>query len=790
MKTHNDKMKLSILSLALQGALATMFVLPMAAHAVDDSVAALTQPTNTIEIGVGNVSEKSANFGQYSGLNDSGTYAIGNFDIRGGNAYTDEKGITRWSIDGSDLGTTSRSLNGSFSNQGQWNIGIGYDELRHNLSDTYRTPQQGSMGGNSFTVPANFGTVQGNITPASQIQPKYQNQLDAMHAEAVSTTRKNTSFDAGYTFNRQWGLKFDFNRLDQTGAKLLGTGANGGVTIPGSAGTWRAEGNNIVMNPTNYQTDTMNVSLNWAGDKGYLSAGYYVSLFRDNYDRLSFDNVITNNATGACASGGACNYQRTTMSTAPDNSLHQLNLSGGYGFSPATKLTGGFSYGRNTQNNSYLSGQPEIMSAPRSSLDGVVVTTHADLKLTNQTTKDLTLSAGVKYNERDNQSASDLYTYHAINSVAATDLGFAAANAPYSNRRAQLELAGDYRLSKDQKVRLSYEREDVKRWCNNYATATSNCLVNPGNSEDKLALGYRLKARDDVSFNAGYSYANRSADFDGNAVTPLAGATTGSLLIPVYGKDVNAQNYLGYIAYPYAARTQQQLKAGVNWQANDKLDIALNGRYTDDKYDAVLGVQDGHSANVNLDATYSYSEKSTVSAYYSMQNSERNLRAGAAGGIPVAVNTATSYAALVAATNIWTNQLKGDSNAVGISTRHTGLMGGKLELVGDLSYSVDKTKYSTQVPYSAACSTAAVLTCGDTPDISTDVITFKLTGTYQVDKSGKIALGYIHQNMKSNDYFYNGYQNGYTPNRVLPTNEQSPNYSVNVVTVSYIYSFR
>lgn len=788
MKTRNKEMKLSVLSLALQGALAAMFALPMTAQAqaADDSVTDLTQPASSIELGVGNVSQKSAKFGEYNGLNESGAMGILNFDIRSGNPPDGSGGATRWQIKGNDLGTTSRSLDGSVSNQGLWNLSIGYDELRHNITDTYQTPQLGSMGGNNFTFPANFGTINGNTTPAGNPSTRVLDatQLGAFHTENVATTRKNTSFGAGFNFNRQTSLQFDFNRLDQSGAKLLGVSTLGGVANP-AGGTWRAEAVNIIMNPTNYQTDTFNLALNWAGDKGHLTGGYYASIFHDGYDSVTSQSALRNAATFGCASGGSCAYQSTTMSTAPSNSLHQLNLTGGYAFSPATKLVGGVSYGRNIQDNSYLTGQPEISLAPRASLNGLVVTTNANLKLTHQATRDLKVSAGLKYNERDNQSPSNLYRYYAINNLTTVD---AAANAPYSNRKTQIELAADYRLAKGQNLRLAYENEAIKRWCNNYGIVASNCLVNPANTEDKLSIGYRLKAREDVSFAAGYTYADRKADFDGNAVTPLGG-----LDVPTGGLDVNAQNYPGYIAFPYAARKQDLFKAGVNWQATEKLDLGLNGRYAYDKYGATLGVQDGTAVGVNLDATYAYAENSSVSAYVSWQNSDRSLRAGAAGGTPAAVNAATSYAALVAPTNIWTNQLKNDSNAIGISTRHAGLMAGKLEVLGDLSYSLDKSKYSTQVPYTSGatlCSLPTILTCGDTPDIKSELITLRITGKYQVDKSGKVAVGYIFQQLNSSDYFYNGEQYGATPNRVMPTNQQAPNYSVNVVTVSYIYTFK
>jgi len=769
MKTHSAKMKAGVLVLAVQCALAAMLALPLVAHAADaadDEADALKRPTNSVEIGVANVSRDSAKFGEYNGLNDSGANFIGNFEIRGGNAYDGGDGTTRWGVSGSDLGTTSRSLGGAVDNQGQWSLNIGYDELRHNIADTYQTPQQGSMGGNNFTFPENFGTINGGASPSARVLDA--TQLGAFHTEEVGTTRKNTSFGAGYTFSPQLSLQFDYNHLDQSGAKLIGTGSQGGISLTGGS-TGRAEGNNIIMNPTNYKTDSFNLALNWVGDKGHLSGGYYGSIFRDGYDSLTWQNAM---ASGASACAGAACFVTNTMSTAPDNSFHQLNLSGGYAFSPATKLAGGLSYGRNTQNDSYAptsimqaSGTPyDMMQAsglPQSSLNGLAVTTHADLKLTNQAAKDLVLSAGLKYNERDNRSTSNTYLYKNLG-----DANYTGVNTPYSNKKTQFELAADYRLAKGQNLRLAYEREAIKRWCNNVASG-AQCVASPSSDEDKLGLTYRLKAREDVGFNAGYSYAKRNADFDHGFA-----ANTGTY------PQVNGGDKLDYVAYPYATRKQDLVKAGVNWQATEKLDLGLNGRYADDDYDATLGIQDGRTVGINLDATYAYDENGSFSAYASWQNSERNLRNGLNGS------------ATVAPTSIWTNQLEDDGNAIGLNARHRGLMGGRLEIVGDLSYSLDKSRYSTQVPYDATCGTAAVLTCGDLPDIESELIILKLTGNYQVDKSAKVALGYIYQKLNSSDYFYNGEQYGYTANRVMPTNLQAPNYSASVVTATYIYTFK
>ena len=105
-------------------------------------------------------------------------------------------------------------------------------------------------------------------------------------------------------------------------------------------------------------------------------------------------------------------------------------------------------------------------------------------------------------------------------------------------------------------------------------------------------------------------------------------------------------------------------------------------------------------------------------------------------------------------------------------------MGGKLDLTGDLSYSIDKSRYGTQATvYSGAtCSLPTVLTCGDLPDIQNKVVTLKLTGIYALDQASKISVGYMFQKLTSDDYFYNAFQYGYSSLRLMPTNQQSGSY--------------
>lgn len=771
MKIRNEKMNVRVLALAVQSALVAMCAMPLAAQADDEATAALKRPDNYVEIGAMNVTHDSAKFGEYNGLDEEGVYAIGNFDIRGGDAYQGGDGTMRWQVEGADLGTTSRSLGASVENQGQWSLGISFDELRHHITDSYQTPYQGNMGGDTFTLPAGFG-----VSPGNNTNNLTDAQKAAFHTEEIYTTRANTSFSAGYTFNPQWDVKFDYNHLNQTGAKLMAFSAMRFTSA-------NDRSLSILPNPTDYSTDTIDLALNWAGDKAHVSAAYFGSFFRNDNDRVTFETF------------GVVNRIQT-MSTAPDNDLHQLSLLGGYAFSEKTKLAGSLSYGRGTQDDDFVVDSFMMVTpAARSGADGKVITTHADLKLTDQTINKLTLTAGVKYDERDNKTPSDIYNFEAVSGPGADTANY--PNTPYSNRKTQYELAGDYRLDNKQHIRLAYNRENIQRWCNDYAVGGggdtapylpgTECVVATDSKEDKLSANYKLNATEAVRFNAGYSYADRNTHHNPNARTAMIEATA-----PGGGiSGLNGGDFLGFHPFFTADRKQQMVKAGIDWQASEKLSLNLNGRYTDDDYDTQYGFQKGNSWSLNLDANFQYSDNGLITAYVTKEHRERDLtnkqtNTGiAASGTRIAVP----------AGGTWTNKLEDDDITFGLSAKHGGLVGGKLELAADLTYSLGETSYGTEFNYNGVdssgrtCSHPNYLTCGTLPDVRNRLIQLKLSGDYKVSKTGKVAVGYLYQRLNSDDYFYNGQQQGTTPNLLMPTNQDEGDYSVNVISASYIYEF-
>lgn len=826
MKTNKRN---NILALAVQSALLVMFALPMIAVAegsVDEETAALTHPTNSVEVGASNMSRDSAKFGEYNGLDKSGAYGIANINLRGGKAYDDSDSVMRWQIRAIDLGTTSREVGASASNQGQWSIGVNFDELRHNITDSYQTPYQGSMGGNSFTLPRDFNSIDTTANGDSSkyggvvgIKPGTTNMsTTAFRNVDIHTTRENTSINASYTFDPQWDIKLDVNHLKQTGAKLMAFATATGISGSSTGLNILGETISILPNPTNYTTDTVNLALNWTGDKGHLNASYFGSYFRNAYDRVTFETFAssTNNASGAPI---AQVRAIQTMSTAPDNDFHQFNFTGGYSFTPKTKLVGGLSYGRNTQNDgfAYDAGMMATTS-PRSSLDGVVVTTHADMKLIDQTFKKLALSAGFKYDERDNQTTSNIYSALAVDGSHP----YLYPNTPLSNRKTQYELAADYRLTSDQHIRLAYSRENVQRWCESYAvnstyTAGTSCVVAAASNDDKLSAIYKLNATEDVKLNVGYTFSDRNTDSNPLAraamISKLGNATLTNTTGSSTALGLNAGDFLGFYPFFDATRRQQMAKAGVDWQVSEKLSMGLNGRYTDDKYyDSTYGVQDGNSWSLNLDTSYNYSQNGSITAYLTKEHRERGMTNLQSIAAITSSGSSTSYSSMAkvagptgAGAYTWTNNLKDNDVTFGLSAKQGGLLAGKIQLAGDVSYSLGKTGYDTQLNYTdrltggytgtpsagigLTCANPLVGECGSVPDITNRLIRIKLNGDYTVNKNSKVNLGYIYQHLNSNDYFYSGYQYGSTPTALMPTNQQSGSYSVNVVSATYIYTF-
>ena len=296
MKTNSKRFTTRVSVTAVRGALIMMALVP-AAQAADaagqePTVAELTQPASTVEVGVGDVNKNSYKFGEYNGLQRQGPYLIGDVDLRGGGAY-DSSDLMRWRITGTDLGLDTRDANVEFGQQGRFRVNFGFDELRHNISDSYQTPYLGA-GTNNLSLPGNWvkptvpqvstglnfrgldptagaGSLVNNATGAVSQPTAAQLATEAAAQAAdvpafqnlnLSTQRKR--YDAGFSYNvdPQWEIKGSARHEIKNGLQALGV-----------VSEQVSQFSTVIPNVIDQSTDQYNLALNFTGDRKLPASG-------------------------------------------------------------------------------------------------------------------------------------------------------------------------------------------------------------------------------------------------------------------------------------------------------------------------------------------------------------------------------------------------------------------------------------------------------------------------------------------------------------------------------------
>lgn len=412
--------------------------------------------TGTLDLGLGNVSEDSYKFGEYTGLNEKGVYLIGNAQLR-----VRAEDAKYWNIDINNAGLDSRSLSAEGGKQGSYKLNFSYEELPHYVSNGVATPFRGT-GGNNLTLPATWvraGST-GTMTDLS----------NSLHGTELQTSRKRLGIGATLLASDRWEYAVSYRHETREGTQAVGS-----AFVFNSA--------QLVM-PVDYETQQIDVSASYTGDALQARFAYYGSLFSDNNTALTWANPYTGANTGQLA-------------LPPDNAFHQIMASVGYAISDATRVTADLAVGRMTQNqdfldvttNSSLAGYP--FALPRTSLDGMVDTVNGNLKLMSRLTPKLRMSVAYVYNDHSDKTPQAAYTWVTTDTtVNATT----RTNTPYSFRQSTLKLDADYKITGNIKLAAGVDKQNNDRTYQEATKTTENTvwakgkLRMPGMAEVTLKL--------------------------------------------------------------------------------------------------------------------------------------------------------------------------------------------------------------------------------------------------------------------------------------------------------------
>ncbi len=646
-----------------------------------------------MEVGAGGVTDGSFKAGEYNGLQKKGGFLIGDVDIRGGGAY-DSGDSTRYRIRGTDLGLDSRSFRAEYGMQGMFRLVFGFDELRANRSDSYQTPYNGA-GSNVLTLPSTWlvPTVAGSSSSNSNVNntsarglipsialapyidtrtgsPTIGTLINPNSAQTalvnaavaadlplfqgfdVYTTRKR--FDAAFSLNvgPQWTIDATFTPERKSGTKLM-------ATVSRSTG---ADISTVIPDRIDSDTDQIALNVTYRCDKGVFQGGYYGSFFTNNVPFMSWQNWATSAFT------------TSTMSSAPSNTFNQITGSAAYALTRTMKLTASGAYGRNTQDDKFLTDASTPV-VPVTSLNGLVVSSAFNVKLTSRPSKKLNLTAAYKFDDRNNRTAVNIFQFADAGDTPAVNASFPAgasnplgavlaqnanANRPYSKRLNQFSAEADYALAPGQRVTGGYQFQRISRDC---PGSWMSCADAGTTSEQTVRAEWRATVGSAWTGRIAYEYSQRrSPDYNEDAFLALvpyanvapAGQTMSALQAlttygltgygPVlgynggvfvnnvffpsnnalsntlYANNNRISELVGMRRYYLSDRNRNKLRAAVTWMATDAFTLQAGLDYSKDAYPgATYGLQRSDTWSANVDGSYALGEKVSVDAYYTFE---------------------------------------------------------------------------------------------------------------------------------------------------------------------------
>lgn len=691
--------------------LATAMMIAFGTAFADDEIATYTKPDSSISVGIGNWSSDRQQQGVYDGMRDNGAYGLVDINV----SKRDDATGTWINAVGRNLGLDSRELSVDYLKQGNFGIGVDYSRISRESPLNFNTGLQGqnSEVQNLFTV----APGRGNDTP-------------------MKTTRDVT----GLRFNKSLipGLEFSasFKNEEKNGERNWG-----GRTQTTNIASFFSE-------PIDSTTRQFDARLDYSKEKLQLAFGYYGSSYRNHNDMVKLLAYnTTNSAIGS-----------TTYFSLPlDNQAHQVFVEGGYQFTPTTRATFKASYGRATQDESIPTRDVAGLSAAIApySLDGRIDTVRAQLGVTSRPIKNLSLVANLRYDDLDEKTPEI-----PINAAG-------TRTTPQDYRTLAGKLEGTYRLPYGYSITAGVDHKNQKR------SIPFGSLSNEGyDAQRAVAMRtrvdettFRIEGRKTMSETINGTLVISRSDRDGSSYNVidngagLASANTRNFVNPMHISD----------------RVRDKLRMALDWSPVEKFSTQLSVDFANDDYSTKparpYGLIDGSALIYTLDANYAVTDKWSLTAWYSHDDTQATHRIGETTVLSAAT------------TKIADLRERGDSIGFGVR----GDMTSRLAVGADYQWSKTKSEYPQELGTGAAASATPL------PDITNRLTRIALFGKYKLEKSSEIRLDYIFEQWKTDDWtwqFSNGAPFSYGTNTDGTTVTLDKKQSANFLGIRYIYKFQ
>lgn len=513
-----------------------------------------------ISAGIGYVTDDEYAFGNYTGLDEEGTYGVLGADL----FYRGEDG-NYWNLNATRLGLDTRSVRIEGGRQGSYRATVDYLEIPRLYSDSAMTPFLG-VGGDNLQLPSSW--VEAGTTDA-------MTELDnSLRTVELRTDRRRLGVGLNFKPTERWSYTVNFKRDRKEGLKDIG----GSFLFRGT----------LLPEPVDYTTDQMELGVGYRADRWQVQLDYLGSFFKNEHDRLRWDNPFIEPVGNA---------NEGQMALPPDNTFHQLALSGNYRFTDATQATARLAAGQMLQNEDFLpyTVNPSLTTSalPRDSLDGEVRTLTFDARLVSAVTERLTLQADLGYDERDDQTSVDSFD------IVSTDafLPGARENRIYDHRNSSLGLQGRYRMTSNSRLSAGADYERKERPEQEVEETKETTLW--------VEASTRLHPTSDLVLKVA------RADRDASDYQTLASTT-------------EPQNPL-LMKFNMASREQLRTDVRLHFSPQERLDFGLNLAYSNNDYtDTSVGLRESRDTSATFDAMLLVSHSLSFHAFATQEKHEND----------------------------------------------------------------------------------------------------------------------------------------------------------------------
>ena len=748
MKTSQKRLRFSHTAIALA-------VLAAVGHA---NAQEASPPASWVSVGglyVNGDPADRARFSIYNGLREHNGYGLLDF------LYVNrDSASARWtSVEGRNLGLETRELNFTTRKVGDWKFTFDYNEIVRYSPYTINT------GGQNLD-----STAPGFVRLAT---PGTGQELN------LDTKRKSLSLGGAAWFAGALQFEANIKSEEKEGARMFGRGFACSASWV-SAGTCAATATQAQWallfspEPIDSTINQAEAKFTYAKDSLLVTAGYYGNFYINRNSNISPTSVPAqlNNPLGVAQTldAGLRATLALPLALPPDSQAHQFYLSGNYRFTPTTVMNFKYAYTKATQDEDF--GAAGFFSAPsgRTNAGAEMDTTLAQLGITARPIPKLTLLANFRYEDKKDKTPVD--NYNVEGNPATTTF----TNSPADKKRVTGKVEGGYALPAGFRGVVGYDWENVDH---GEFTPTSSVAGLSGLREQTKEQGYRIELRrsvaEDVTGFVAYTYSKREGDSpwlkplsltQGRGVIEANDSPT---CVPPAAPAINncIYNRTGIFPFVFEDRKRSKVKAVAAWVPSDALSLQLYGESWKDEFSGPTehGLRETSSNILSVDAAYRVSEDWSLTAYLS--GGKQNGKSGHSTG--------------------YDGDVKDSYTAAGLGMK--GKASDKLMLTFDFTYQKDDLKYKQEMDANASAANIAFLaTYGGLPDVTYDLMRFKLTGDYALDKKSAIrgVIGYERSKFNEWTWQSNGIPFLYSDNTTVGAKE---NQSVTFVGVSYVFRF-